>query len=54
MVKSKFDKSGEVKRRASLTQLDSAVITGYLEKKSTGVQKKWQKRFFSIEGNFLK
>jgi hypothetical protein len=29
-------------------------IKGYLEKKSTGVRKRWQKRYFEVAGHYLK
>ena len=29
-------------------------MEGYLEKRSTGLYQRWQRRFFSIRGNYLK
>ena len=46
-------KASDVKRRASLSS-SSVVVQGYLQKQSTGVVKRWQERFFTLEGDFLK
>jgi hypothetical protein len=53
-------KSPDVKRRASVTQVDESDdialgTSGFMEKQATGMfGKKWQKRFFAVEGDFLK
>jgi hypothetical protein len=46
-------KSKQIKRRASQSNLE-VQIEGILEKRSTGLRKIWQKRFFVLESQFLK
>jgi Ca2+-binding EF-hand superfamily protein len=46
-------KSKQIKRRASLSNLE-VQLEGILEKRSTGLRKIWQKRYFVLESQFLK
>ena len=48
-------KEADVKRRASLdSSVAGVLVQGYLQKQSTGVRKRWQERFYALEGDFLK
>ena len=38
----------------SSTTTSPAVIEGYLEKKSSGIVKRWQQRWFSVAGHYLR
>ena len=42
-----------MKKRASM-EVGSTTLSSYMDKQTSGLIKRWQKRFFALEGDYLK